>query len=106
MNALRPAIAKLVESPGFQGAVLCLIVLNAIILGAETFDFVENAFGPLLILSDRIIIYAFIVEICLRFYADPGGYFKKGWNIFDFLIVFVSLVAATSGLAAWYLISC
>jgi len=98
-----PAQAKLqhlVESLWFQGIILALILSNAVILGAETINGVDAAIGPFLTVIDRLILYGFLVEIGLRIAAYRGDYFKNGWNLFDFIIVFVSLLAATSGLSA------
>lgn len=100
MTPGRRRIRLLVENSAFQAAVLVLIVVNAVILGAETFPGVLDMAGPALRLIDRLILYAFIVEISLRIFAWRAEYFRNGWNIFDFLIVLVSLIAATSGLAA------
>lgn len=100
MGALQDRISRLINARPFQGAVLALIVFNAFILGAETFDGIQERMGRSLLLIDRIIIYAFVGEIVLRIIGERGAYFRNGWNVFDFLIVAVSLVAATSGLAA------
>ncbi len=89
---------RLVESSAFQAVVLSLIIVNAVILGAETFPGFKDA--PLLKIVDHIIVYAFVVEIGLRIIAWRRAYFSSGWNVFDFLIVAVSIGAATSGLAA------
>lgn len=94
----RTSLQRLVESSIFQVVVLCLIVINAVILGAETFAAFKGARG--LKILDHIIIYAFVVEIGLRIIAWRADYFRNSWNIFDFLIVAISLGAATSGLAA------
>lgn len=100
MNAARRRISAFVNSDLFHWVVLALIMVNAVILGAETFPRVKDTIGPDLALLDRLIVYAFVVEIVLRFYAERGEYFRKGWNIFDFVIVMISLLAATSGLSA------
>ncbi len=97
---LQTSVRNLVENRVFQGVVLALIIINAVILGAETFPMVVETAGPAIDLADRIILYAFVVEILLRIFAWRVAYFRNGWNIFDFLIVLVSLVAVTSGLAA------
>lgn len=94
------SLQRFVEARSFQFVVLVLIIINAVILGAETFRGVDEAAGPWLIALDRVIIYAFVAEIGIRIIAYRGAYFRNGWNIFDFLIVAVSIVAATSGLAA------
>jgi voltage-gated sodium channel len=41
-----------------------------------------------------------VVEIAAKLYARGiVGFFKRGWNIFDFVIVGISLLPATQGLA-------
>ncbi|MEZ5892789.1 MAG: ion transporter [Parvularculaceae bacterium] len=94
------ALQRFVESGAFQGVVLALIIFNAIILGVETFPGIEGKVGAWLLSLDRVIVYAFVVEIGLRIIAYRGAYFRSGWNLFDFLIVVISIGAATSGLAA------
>ena len=96
----RTALQRFVETPLFQSVVLALIIVNAVILGAETFAGVKAQAGPWLTVADRIIVYAFLIEIGLRVIAWRAAYFRNGWNVFDFLIVAVSIGAATSGLAA------
>lgn len=93
-------LQRFIDSAGFQSVVLALIIVNAVVLGAETFEGVKAAAGPWLKIIDRLIVYAFVAEIGLRIVAWRGDYFKNGWNIFDLLIVAVSIGAATSGLAA------
>ncbi len=100
MSAGRRKVEKLVESNAFQCVVLALIIINAVILGADTFPGVKERFGGALMLIDRAIIYAFVGEIVLRILAERNAYLRNGWNIFDFIIVMISLMAATSGLAA------
>lgn len=97
---VREKTEVVVESRWFQNLVLSLILINALILGAETVDVIAANIGPWLIMADHFILCAFVFEILLRFYASPHDYFKKGWNIFDFIIVILSLIAATSGIAA------
>lgn len=97
---MREEIRRFVDCGPFQAIVLILILVNAAILGAETLPTVKNAAAGWLALIDRIIVYAFAVEVGLRFYAHRNSYFKSGWNVFDFIIVMSSLIAATSGLAA------
>ncbi len=100
MSAWREKVEKLVESGVFQITVLTLIIVNAVILGADTFPGVKARFGDVLMFTDRVIIYAFVGEIILRILAEREAYIRNGWNVFDFVIVMISLLAATSGLAA------
>ena len=100
MSTLQLRAQKLVESGLFQSVILALIIANAATLGAETFPGVMDAVGPALRLTDRLILNVFIAEIALRIFAWRGAYFRQGWNLFDLIIVGISVVAATSGLAA------
>ncbi len=100
MSILQRRTQKLVESGLFQSVILALIIANAVILGAETFPGVVAVVGPALRIADQLILNVFILEICLRIFAWRGAYFRQGWNLFDLVIVTISVVAATSGLAA------
>ncbi|WP_411817653.1 ion transporter [Hyphococcus sp. DH-69] len=93
-------LQRFVENQVFQTTVLVLIVINAIILGAETLSGLDDVALGILRTLDHIIIYAFVIEIGIRIIAYRSTYFRNGWNLFDFLIVVISIGAATSGLAA------
>lgn len=97
---LQNPIRRLVESALFQGAVLALVLFNAVLLGIETLAPVKAAIGQEIVALDRVIIALFTIEIALRIYAAPVAYFRNSWNIFDFIIVIISLLATSSGLAA------
>ena len=97
---MRERVIKIIESNVFQVIVLILIVVNAVILGLETFKPIREMLGPTLTMADHFILYSFVFELALRIFAYRIDYFKNGWNIFDFAIVLASLLAATSGFAA------
>lgn len=96
---LRGRVARLVHSDRFQTAVIAVIIVNAIVLGLETSDWMMANFGTLLVTLDRIALAIFVVEIGLKLYADRLSFFRSGWNIFDFLIVAIALMPATGGLS-------
>jgi len=97
---LQETLRKFVESSAFQVGVIVLVLVNAVILGAETLAPVKASYGTTLMIIDRMIIYAFVLEVFCRFAVQPSAYFRNGWNIFDFVVVAISLIATTSGLAA------
>ncbi|MEO0399696.1 MAG: ion transporter [Pseudomonadota bacterium] len=97
---MQDRLKRITDGALFQNAILVLILVNAAILGLETVPSIKSAYGDQLMHVDRAIIYAFVAELVMRFIADPKAYFRNGWNIFDFVIVMVSLIAATSGIAA------
>ncbi|MEM8692981.1 MAG: ion transporter [Pseudomonadota bacterium] len=87
------------QRPLFTNFIIGVIVANAIILGMETSSTLMAAAGPLILMLDRACLAIFVVEIILKFIARGFGFFRSGWNIFDFLIVGVALVPGSSGLS-------
>ncbi|MEM6536862.1 MAG: ion transporter [Pseudomonadota bacterium] len=100
MSELQARLRPIVQSATFQGVVITLILINAVILGLETMPSLKEPYGETLLFLDHVIIYLFLIEIIMRFLSDPKNYFRSGWNIFDCAVVAVSLPAMTSGLAA------
>ncbi|MGY6630681.1 MAG: ion transporter [Wenzhouxiangella sp.] len=87
-----------VEGIPFTRFIIGLIVINAIILGLETSDRLVAAAGPALSFINGLILAVFVVEILLKLLAFGPRFFRSGWNIFDFLIVSISLMPATGPL--------
>ena len=84
---------NLKESKIFQFVVISIIILNAITIGVNTYDlsqFVRQVINYL----DYIITVFFVIEIIIRFIGEPKklNFFKSGWNVFDTLIVLISLI--------------
>ena len=95
----RAAIGAWIESARIQRLIITLIVINAITLGLETSQSVMARHGELLHAMDRVILAVFVVEIVLKLYAQGLGFFRRGWNVFDFLVVGIALVPASGPLA-------
>jgi voltage-gated sodium channel len=95
----RASLAAFVEHPRFQNFILAVIVFNAIILGLETSATAMEAAGDLLLFLDTVALSIFVVEIGLKLVAFRLAFFRSGWNVFDFLIVAISLAPATEGFA-------
>ena len=83
------------EDLRFQNFILLLIVLNAILIGIDTFD-LKSDLNSLIDVADIVIIYIFIVELLIRLVAHGTKFFSDGWNNFDFVIIVISL-APSSG---------
>ncbi len=89
------AISRLVHSKWFEGFIFTVIVLNAIVLGLETYDSIETSYGDVLSRLNEVFLGIFVVEILLRISAygsKPWNYFRSGWNIFDFTVVFAVFI--------------
>ncbi|WP_420345625.1 ion transporter [Pelagibius sp.] len=89
-------LQRLLESKGMQRGITGLILLNAAILGLETSASVMAEIGPYLLLSDRIIVGVFVVEILAKLLVYRLGFFKNPWNVFDFTVVAISLAPASA----------
>ncbi|MFN2310187.1 MAG: ion transporter [Gammaproteobacteria bacterium] len=97
--SIREALGRWVESAPVQNVIIGLIILNAIVLGLETSPAVmAKVAGPLTLL-DQAILAVFVVEIGIKLAAQGVGFFRRGWNIFDFVVVGIALVPASGPLA-------
>ena len=95
----REKIKQFIESKSVQNFIIGLIILNSITIGFETSDKVMSSMGDMLFLIDKIILAIFVLEISLKLYAHGFGFFRSGWNVFDFSIVAVALLPASGSLA-------
>jgi voltage-gated sodium channel len=91
----RDRVRALVEHRRFQQFIIWVIVVNAVTLGLETSAPVMRAAGDLLHAADHVMLAIFTVELGLRLYAHGWRFFRDPWNVFDFVIVGISLVPAT-----------
>jgi len=88
-------LQRFVESKQFQNFLIFLILFNAVTLGLETSDF-GKANSDMMHILDTSILVLFTIELLLKLIVYKGGFFRSGWNWFDFIIVAVSW-APTSG---------
>lgn len=77
----------------FETAVIAIIILSALMIGAATYD-VDPTLLSVLKFFDIAVTIFFLVELLIRMAAEDRfkDFFKKGWNIFDFLVVTASLM--------------
>lgn len=86
---------RLVGSPRFDAVMLVVILLNALVLGAETFEQIERNLGGTLDVLDKVFLGIFVVELLVRLTAvrwSVRAFFASGWNTFDFVVVTASFV--------------
>lgn len=91
----RARLRGLVEDERFQRAIIGLIVFNALTLGLETSETVRASLGGLLRAVDGVVLAIFTIEVGARVAAHGPRFFRDPWNVFDFLVVGVSLLPAT-----------
>ena len=85
--------SKLRDNRFFQFAVVTIIILNAILIGATTYE-LDPLFLNIIYILDYAITIFFVIEILIRFIGEKEkkNFFKDGWNIFDTIIVAISLI--------------
>jgi voltage-gated sodium channel len=89
------ACRRIVDSSWFDPLMLGVIAVNAVTLGLETYDTIDAAVGAQLHLANEIILGLFVVELLIRMGAHaehPAGFFRSGWNVFDFVVIAASFV--------------
>lgn len=93
------SLQTILESAGVRKFITAVILFNAVILGLETSDMAMAKVGLLIGFLDRICLAIFVVELVLKLLVYRLSFFRDGWNIFDFVIVAVSLVPAAQSLS-------
>lgn len=96
---LRSVLGAFVESPRVQGAIIALIVANAVTLGLETFPPLARRFGDVLHTVDQALLAIFVIELLLKLAAHGPRFFRSGWNLFDFVVVGIALLPSSGALS-------
>ena len=77
----------------FEWSVITIIILSAMMIGATTYDIGPGWAGALKLFDIAVTVF-FLIELLIRMAAEEKlkDFFKKGWNVFDFLVVTASLI--------------
>ena len=90
LGRLVTACQAIAGSSRFQAVIIGVILANALVLGLETYDTIDDEIGGLLHTLNNVFLGVFTVEIAIRVIAygrRPGDFFRNGWNVFDFVVV-------------------
>ncbi len=96
---MREQLAVWLDQPRVRNFIIGVIVINAILLGMETSQTLMHQAGGLITTLDMICLAIFVIELALKLFALGPRFFRNGWNIFDFLIVGVSLMPGAQSLS-------
>jgi voltage-gated sodium channel len=94
----RERLGAWIESDRIQHVIIAVILLNAVTLGMETSPYLLQQAGPVLLTLESVVLVIFVVEILLKLTAFGPGFFRSAWNVFDFVIVGISVVPAAGPL--------
>ncbi|MEE6471853.1 hypothetical protein FKM82_009394 [Ascaphus truei] len=91
LNKFQGAIFDIITQQAFDILIMILICLNMVTMMVETDDqndYTENV----LYWVNMVFIISFTTECILKLCALRHYYFTIGWNIFDFVVVILSIV--------------
>lgn len=98
MNAMETATVQqkfntLRSNKVFESFVIGIIIFSALVIGAKTYN-IPPSILQVVYLFDWFITFFFLTEITIRLLGEKNkiDFFKQGWNIFDTLIVTISLI--------------
>ena len=96
---LRQKTAQILDKSWVQNFIVGVIIFNAVVLGMETSKTIMASAGGLITMLDNICLAIFVAELAAKMFAQRAAFFRNGWNIFDFVIVGISLVPGNGGLS-------
>ncbi|GGK81922.1 ion transporter [Amphritea balenae] len=90
---LQSAFFNLRNNKFFELFVVSIIIFSALVIGAKTYDIPADVL-MLIGWLDTGITFFFLAEITVRFIGEPEKkrFFANAWNLFDTLIVVISLI--------------
>lgn len=90
---IKKQLFQLKSNKIFEALVVAVIIISALEIGAKTYELPAFA-NSLTFGLDLFITLFFLIEITIRFIAEDNkkAFFKDGWNVFDTLVVLVSLI--------------
>lgn len=92
-ETIQGRLKTLIENRFFEFLVIAVIIISALEIGAKTYalsPLVHQLLGGL----DVAVTLFFLFEISVRYIAheDKRNFFKSAWNVFDTLVVVISLI--------------
>lgn len=90
---LQNTFLNLRSNKAFELFVVAVIIFSALVVGAKTYDMPDYIVSSIYWL-DWAITLIFLFEITIRFLGEQHkkNFFKNAWNVFDTLIVLISLI--------------
>ena len=97
LNRLRLLCGAVVNHTWVQHFIILLTVVNAVMLGVATYDFINQnpTLNSAFATTDMIILIIFTIELGMQLLVHGYNFINNGWLVFDFVIVIVSWSAAS-----------
>lgn len=90
----RRRLEDLVQHPLFHRIIIGLILINAVMVGLETYPSLSQKYSDQFLMLDRVLLGIFTLELILRILGNRSipGFFRDPWNLFDFVLIVGSLL--------------
>lgn len=93
---------RIVADGRFNAFIVGVIIVNGVLVGLETSQDLLARYGAVFEALYLVIGGIFVVEITIRmvtYWPRPLAFFRDGWNVFDFVVVALSLLPAAGSFA-------
>lgn len=90
---LEQQFSKIRSNKIFETFVVAIIIFSALVVGVKTYD-ISPSLESAVVFLDWLITAIFLVEITIRFLGEEHKrrFFNNAWNVFDTIIVLVSII--------------
>ncbi len=87
-------LIRIREASWFSNLTTAIILIYSSVLGLKTLMEVDGNMIILMHVLDYFVTIYFLIEIAIKMAAEENisDFFKSGWNIFDFIIVVITLI--------------
>ncbi|MGI8928450.1 MAG: ion transporter [Candidatus Limnocylindrales bacterium] len=93
---------RIANNGRFNAFIVAVILVNAVLVGLETSPDLLARYDAFFEVANVVIGAIFVLEITIRmitYWPRPQAFFRDGWNVFDFIVVGVSLLPAAGSFA-------
>jgi voltage-gated sodium channel len=93
-NVLHEEFKLISESKAFNYFTVAVIVFSALLVGVSVDTPINSPYYPVINLLELFILAYFCIELVVRVLAEknPLDFFKRPWDIFDFVIVLLCFI--------------
>lgn len=99
-DSLRQQLTTIVTGKIWTFSIATIILINTIVLGMETYPDLMLEYGEQLIFIDQTILYIFVCELMVRFFAYGFKFFRQPWSLFDFFVVAIAFLPSQNAFGA------
>jgi hypothetical protein len=102
VQSLRESVGRIIESKEVEGIIMLMIIINAIMMGLNTFDFISKneRVDSIFQTTDTVLLIIFTVELSLHLFHLGFRFFQSSWVMFDFILIVCSWAFSSGSLKA------